>query len=130
MGFEASNFTRVTLQPPVQICDSNHTHLLMNFKQSWLLANDCPWRLKESFTPRNGGTIWPENGFLSPFVQERREMVPSTCYCHAQKQPSYIQPSAETWAIPPPPVQPSLLAQNLRPKVIAGRDITSGNLYR
>ena len=35
----------------------------------------APTEREKSFTARNGGPAWPEDHFLSPFVQRRREMA-------------------------------------------------------
>jgi len=60
---------------PVQICDSNHTHNLRSFQQSWLLASGHPKEREKSFTGRNGDPTWPEDHFLNPFMQRRRKMA-------------------------------------------------------
>ena len=82
---------------------------------------------ENSFTARNGGPTWPEDCFLSPFMQRRRETA------HPVLTKGFLQlsleaamlpgPSVETH--PPPPVPPFLLVQNLSPKDIGRSDITS-----
>ena len=69
---------------------------------------------EKSFTARNGGPTWPEDRFLSQFVQ-RREMA------HPLLTKDSLQLSQETTML----FLPFLLAQNLSPKDIVGSDITS-----
>ena len=77
---------------------------------------------EKRFTARNGGPTRREDCFLSPFVQRRREMA------HPAPTKSFSRPSPEAAMLPrlsaethpPPPVPPSLPAQSLSPKDIAG----------
>ena len=70
---------------------------------------------------------WPEDYFLSPFMQRRREMA------HPVLTKGFLQLSSEAAMLPgpsveahlPPPVPPFLLVQNLSPKDIAGSDFPS-----
>ena len=88
----------------------------------------APTDREKSFTARNG---WPEDCFLSPFVQRRRQMAhPVLTKCFLQLCPEAAMlsgPSVETH--PPLPVLLFLLVQNLSPKDIARSDITSWKLY-
>ena len=69
----------------------------------------------------------PEDYFLSPFVQRRREMA------HPVPTKGFLQPSPEAAMLfapfrcthPHSPIPPFLLKQNLSPKDIARSDITS-----
>jgi len=84
-----------------------------------------PTEQENSFTARNGGPTWPEDCFLSPFVQRKRETA------HPVLAKAFLQISPEAAVLPGPrslPTSPCptfLLAQNLSPKDIAGSDITS-----
>jgi len=75
----------------------------------------APKERENSFIARNGGPTWPEDCFLSPFVQRRREMAhPVLTKGFLQLSPEAAMlpgPSVET--CPPPPVPPFLLVQNL-----------------
>ena len=81
-----------------------------------------PTDWENSFTARHG---WPEDHFLSPFVQRRREMG------HPVLTKGFLQLSPKAAMLPGPSVKPTylpgpfLLVQNLSPKDIAGSDITS-----
>ena len=77
---------------------------------------------EKRFTARNGGPTRREDCFLGPFVQRRREMAhpaPTKGFSRLSPKAAMLpRLSAETH--PPPPVPPSLLAQSLSPKDIAG----------
>jgi len=87
----------------------------------------APTEQENSLTASNGGPAWPEDRFLSPLMQRRREMA------HSVLTKGILQLSPEAAMLsgprvetrPPPSVPPFLLAQNLSPKDIAGSDITS-----
>ena len=87
----------------------------------------APKEQENSFTARNGGPTWPEDRFLSPFMQKRigtDHPVPTTGFLQLSPEAAMLPgPRVETH--PPPPVPPFLLVQNLSPKDIAGSDITS-----
>ena len=70
---------------------------------------------------------WPEDYFLSTFMQKRREMAhPVLTKGFLQLSPeAAMLPGPSVEACPPPPVPPFLLAQNLSSKDIAGSDIPS-----
>jgi len=60
---------------PVQIHDSNHTCFLISFSRysSWPMVT--PTERENRFLARNGGPTWPEDLFLSQFVQRRSKMA-------------------------------------------------------
>ena len=70
---------------------------------------------------------WPEDHFLSPITQRRREMAhPVLTNGFLQLSPeAAMLPGLSAETRPPPPVTPFLMAQNLSPKDIAGNDVTS-----
>ena len=75
-----------------------------------------PTEQEKSFTARNGGPIWPEDRFLSPLVQRKREMA------HPVLTKGFLQLSQEAAMLfaphPPPPVSLFVLVQNLSPEDI------------
>ena len=96
---------------PLEICDSNHTHFLSAFNSHSSLPMVGTTDQEKS---RNGGPTWPEDCFLSPFVQRRRATahpVPTKGLPQLSPQAAMLPGlSAETRT--PPPVPPFLLAQN------------------
>jgi len=76
----------------------------------------APTEQENSLTASNGGPTWPEDRFLSPLMQRRREMA------HSVLTKGILQLSPEAAMLPglsvethpPPPVRPFLLAQNLK----------------
>jgi len=101
LGFEASNFSQVPLQP------------------------SCTHSRLKPYPLSNGGPTWPEDHFLSPFLQRRKEMAnPVLTKSFLQLSPeAAMLPGPRVETRPPPSVPPFLLAQNLNPKDIA--EVTS-----
>jgi len=86
-----------------------------------------PTERENSLTARTGGPTWPEDRFLSPFMQRMRKMaypVLTRGFLKLSPEAAMLPgPSVET--CPLLPVQPFQLVQNLSPKDIAGSDTTS-----
>ena len=104
----STNFTDVSLQPSCAYSWLKPHPLSNNNHGSWPMA--APTEQEISFTARNGGPTRPEDHFLRPFMQRRREMA------NRMLTRGYLQLSPEAAMLlgprvethPPPPVPPFL----------------------
>jgi len=71
-----------------------------------------PRERENSFTARNGGPTWPEDHFLSPFVQRRREMA------HPVLTKGFLQLSPQAAMLPGPSDPRTLLEVKSQAKIV------------
>ena len=78
----------------------------------------APKERENSFTARDGGPTWPEDHFVSPFMQKRggtAHPVPTTGFLQLSPEAAML-PGPRVETRPLPPVPSFLLAQNLSPE--------------